>query len=113
MHGHVCGCVLSALSPWEQTKNTVSLLPRKLELLQFVPDASLMQVEGVHLNYIRSVCKAEVSCCLLGLSTPASGEAHINFPGSRWASEQRVDLVCICLHVPAADGLPRLSLVPL
>ena len=112
MHGHACGCVLSALSPCEQTKNCFFIAP-ETRALHFVPDASLIQVEGVYLSYIHRICKAEVSCCLLELSKPASGEGHMNCPGGWWASEQRVDLVCICLHVPAADRLPRLPLVPL
>ena len=63
----------------------------------------------MNLNYISSVCKAKASCCLRAPPKPASGKQRFNFPGSWRASEQRVDLVCICLPVLTVDRLPGLS----
>lgn len=63
----------------------------------------------MNLNYISSVCKAKASCCLRAPPKPASGKQRFNFPGSWRASEQRVDLVCVCLPILTEDRLPVLS----
>lgn len=80
MRGLVPGSVLSALSPRIHTENSMSLLPWKLERLPFVPDAPLIQAGGVYLRDIHSLCRAQVSCSLLGLPRPASGDSAFLCP---------------------------------